>query len=118
MKRSWRRRLVVIGAAVIGLGVGLALRAGDEAGVPVVIGAVVLFALVAHVAFNIPARHRVHSWGQVRQALDHRMGIFDRTYPEDSMGQVRVRQVGRNDRCPCGSGHKFKRCCGASSEAG
>jgi hypothetical protein len=20
--------------------------------------------------------------------------------------------VGRNDRCPCGSGHKYKRCCG------
>jgi hypothetical protein len=25
-----------------------------------------------------------------------------------------ARAVGRNDRCPCGSGRKFKRCCGAS----
>lgn len=23
-----------------------------------------------------------------------------------------ARAVGRNDRCPCGSGHKYKRCCG------
>jgi hypothetical protein len=26
---------------------------------------------------------------------------------------ARERTVGRNDRCPCGSGIKFKRCCGA-----
>lgn len=26
---------------------------------------------------------------------------------------VRVVQVGRNDPCPCGSGKKFKKCCGA-----
>ncbi|MBN2579118.1 MAG: SEC-C domain-containing protein [Pirellulales bacterium] len=24
-----------------------------------------------------------------------------------------MRRVGRNDPCPCGSGKKFKRCCGA-----
>jgi uncharacterized protein YecA (UPF0149 family) len=24
-----------------------------------------------------------------------------------------VPQAGRNDRCPCGSGKKYKRCCGA-----
>ncbi|MGH7856174.1 MAG: SEC-C metal-binding domain-containing protein [Candidatus Binatia bacterium] len=23
-------------------------------------------------------------------------------------------RIGRNDPCPCGSGKKFKRCCGAS----
>ncbi|HRF11915.1 MAG TPA: SEC-C metal-binding domain-containing protein, partial [Candidatus Accumulibacter phosphatis] len=23
-------------------------------------------------------------------------------------------KVGRNDPCPCGSGRKFKRCCGAT----
>jgi SEC-C motif domain protein len=26
---------------------------------------------------------------------------------------VRVTKVGRNDPCPCGSGKKFKKCCGA-----
>ena len=28
-------------------------------------------------------------------------------------GQVRGSSVGRNDPCPCGSGKKFKKCCGA-----
>jgi preprotein translocase subunit SecA len=27
-------------------------------------------------------------------------------------------KVGRNDPCPCGSGKKYKRCCGVASEAG
>jgi hypothetical protein len=31
--------------------------------------------------------------------------------PEDEQG--RVVKVGRNDRCPCGSGRKYKQCCGA-----
>lgn len=26
---------------------------------------------------------------------------------------VQVREVGRNDRCPCGSGKKYKQCCAA-----
>ncbi len=24
-------------------------------------------------------------------------------------------KVGRNDKCPCGSGKKYKKCCGANS---
>jgi hypothetical protein len=32
------------------------------------------------------------------------------------VGAVRSgRRIGRNDRCPCGSGRKFKQCCGARS---
>jgi uncharacterized protein YecA (UPF0149 family) len=27
-------------------------------------------------------------------------------------------KVGRNDPCPCGSGKKYKKCCGASSTDG
>ena len=27
-------------------------------------------------------------------------------------GQCRVTDIGRNDSCPCGSGKKFKKCCG------
>ena len=26
-------------------------------------------------------------------------------------------KVGRNDRCPCGSGRKYKQCCGAKGES-
>jgi len=29
-----------------------------------------------------------------------------------------VRQAGRNDPCPCGSGKKYKRCCGGGARAG
>ncbi len=30
---------------------------------------------------------------------------------------VRVQKVGRNDPCPCGSGKKYKKCCGLNAEA-
>jgi len=30
-------------------------------------------------------------------------------------GECRVTDIGRNDPCPCGSGKKFKKCCGALS---
>ena len=30
----------------------------------------------------------------------------------DEDGTVRIIKVGRNDPCPCGSGKKYKRCCG------
>jgi SEC-C motif domain protein len=28
---------------------------------------------------------------------------------------IRVQKVGRNDPCPCGSGKKYKKCCGAAA---
>jgi uncharacterized protein YecA (UPF0149 family) len=31
-----------------------------------------------------------------------------------SSAPVRSNKVGRNDPCPCGSGRKYKRCCGAN----
>ena len=38
----------------------------------------------------------------------------ERTAPmiiEPTQKQLVRKRVGRNDRCPCGSGQKFKRCC-------
>ena len=32
--------------------------------------------------------------------------------PDSSPAPVSVRKVGRNDPCPCGSGKKYKKCCG------
>lgn len=32
--------------------------------------------------------------------------------PESTQPAVRAAAPGRNDPCPCGSGQKFKRCCG------
>jgi SEC-C motif-containing protein len=34
------------------------------------------------------------------------------TPPEGDKQPRRVEKVGRNDACPCGSGKKFKKCCG------
>ena len=43
--------------------------------------------------------------------LPHRLAVHER-HVARSMGS----KVGRNDPCPCGSGRKFKRCCGAAAE--
>ena len=34
-----------------------------------------------------------------------------RTNPSDTPHVNPLRNVGRNDPCPCGSGKKFKKCC-------
>jgi len=40
--------------------------------------------------------------------------LFHRAVAEEAAGLVRREpKVGRNDPCPCGSGRKFKKCCGA-----
>jgi SEC-C motif-containing protein len=31
-------------------------------------------------------------------------------------GDCKVSDIGRNDTCPCGSGQKFKKCCGAPAK--
>lgn len=46
--------------------------------------------------------------------------VFDRrraaaiaaTKPNERLKIVEARRIGRNDPCPCGSGVKFKKCCG------
>jgi tetratricopeptide (TPR) repeat protein len=36
-----------------------------------------------------------------------------RIFPAEKTAPVRVEKVGRNEPCPCGSGKKYKKCCGA-----
>jgi uncharacterized protein len=49
---------------------------------------------------------RIHAfWLPLRQALGERQ-----------QAQRMSTKVGRNEACPCGSGKKFKKCCGAPSE--
>jgi hypothetical protein len=44
------------------------------------------------------------------------VGLVMRFREMDKQEPVRSeKKVGRNDRCPCGSGKKFKKCCGASA---
>ena len=41
------------------------------------------------------------------------MGAEDRPLPSKTAAKKPTRKPGRNEPCPCGSGHKFKRCCDA-----
>lgn len=45
---------------------------------------------------------------------DYKLMIIDGEYTENEDGTIiRVKgKVGRNDPCPCGSGKKYKKCCG------
>jgi preprotein translocase subunit SecA len=47
---------------------------------------------------------------RLRQAVTNREG--DGTGNQTRIPQRRVVKIGRNDPCPCGSGKKYKRCCG------
>jgi len=38
---------------------------------------------------------------------------FDADVPVGLLDEFPEFRVGRNDPCPCGSGKKYKRCCGA-----
>ena len=50
---------------------------------------------------------------EVRDRLKKiRGGVSDLTDTEPQV-PVRVTKVGRNEPCPCGSGRKYKKCCGA-----
>jgi len=40
-------------------------------------------------------------------------GDFETVRGKSNKTAARSGEIGRNDRCPCGSGKKFKRCCGA-----
>ena len=37
--------------------------------------------------------------------------------PADELARLRPQKLGRNDLCPCGSGEKWKRCCGRDDAA-
>lgn len=39
------------------------------------------------------------------------------TKPNERLKIVEARRIGRNDPCPCGSGVKFKKCCGQNLDA-
>ena len=55
----------------------------------------------------------------VKSALDHlldlygRKPVFSAEDTSDDTAPAPEAKVGRNDPCPCGSGKKFKKCCGA-----
>jgi preprotein translocase subunit SecA len=57
------------------------------------------------------------SMDQARQSRPSSEGLFSRNSTGEEMPRVKPIQrsgekVGRNDPCPCGSGKKYKKCCG------
>jgi SEC-C motif-containing protein len=42
--------------------------------------------------------------------------LFVSTKPAPHLEQIRSTKVNRNDPCPCASGKKYKKCCGAAPE--
>ncbi len=74
---------------------------------------------------HLEAGARARSIWRVSQAAHDEVGQFamaerQRAAAQAPQGEVKVKQikleqpkVGRNDPCPCGSGKKYKKCCGA-----
>jgi len=49
----------------------------------------------------------------IQHEMDHINGIEEEIYPKgEGAMHISNPKVGRNDPCPCGSGKKFKKCCG------
>ena len=48
------------------------------------------------------------------KAFSKTLGIIEEDIEKPSLEGVDLSKVGRNDPCPCGSGKKFKKCCGAN----
>jgi uncharacterized protein len=62
--------------------------------------------LIVAVAASVPAIYRYFASGR---RLAARMGGDTKTHWRSSP------KIGRNDPCPCGSGQKFKKCCGKAA---
>lgn len=44
--------------------------------------------------------------------INHLNGVEEEVLPPGGTIKRKTKKVGRNDPCPCGSGKKFKKCCG------
>ncbi len=48
----------------------------------------------------------------VKEPEEHKAVVYSSNNEESSRKPVRSKKVGRNEPCPCGSGKKYKQCCG------
>jgi FkbM family methyltransferase len=53
----------------------------------------------------------------IREQVDRRAGILKWNAEKLKRLRFGLQKVGRNEPCPCGSGRKFKHCCGAFAQA-
>ena len=60
--------------------------------------------------------HTIYHVGIAKQEAPHRApvaaGVAGGGGVSSQQSKVSGRKVGRNDPCPCGSGKKYKKCCG------
>jgi hypothetical protein len=61
-----------------------------------------------------PRAARPNPFGQGRGATEATSAVL-RDQPQKGTVVRNEKKVGRNDPCPCGSGKKYKNCCGANS---
>jgi len=47
------------------------------------------------------------------KAFSNTLGIIEENEERPTLENIDLSKIGRNDPCPCGSGKKFKKCCGA-----
>ena len=66
---------------------------------------------VSVLVWQVKGDSAVDSTVTVEQALNHIFNEMNLTAKR--LGSRPMQSVGRNDPCPCGSGRRFKRCCGA-----
>ena len=48
------------------------------------------------------------------KAFSKTLGIIEEDIEKQTLEGIDLSKIGRNDPCPCGSGKKFKKCCGAN----
>jgi uncharacterized protein len=68
-----------------------------------------------------PGRFTMHRFGYIQNAgseLDELLSEEDEEREPEEPIHNPLRDVGRNDPCPCGSGKKFKKCCLGKEDAG
>lgn len=106
-----KRRMILTAVLIVGLTLSLLTFHWDRDPIfPLGVTGFVLFLLYAFL--NAPPRYRRHGAEQIREAVDHNFGNFTGSYPDEIETVWRGRRIGRNEACPCGSGSKYKHCCG------
>lgn len=78
----------------------------------VAVGATIALAAIIHIVFDILQFHRATLYDKLEEEeedddFDPDTSDGDIPFPEPDFSKV-----GKNDYCPCGSGRKFKNCCG------
>lgn len=109
-----KRRAPIQASVALALGLAAFLVAWFSGARPyVIVTSAALAIFIAYAIMNIPRPTRRHGSGQVQEAVNNRLGHFGSQYPEEPAPPEQRAKVGRNEPCPCGSGLKFKQCCGA-----